>query len=1833
YNPNAPKSISVFRFLSIVLRKATSIAVFYLRAIFAIAIWLIALPYSSTWIFRFYFHPKLLFDSSPPPSTLVSVEASAGVLALSLNNTNNNSAAFNFAAESFHNVSFPNAVDDYIAALGRQLRAASIFFNFTLGYDYLDYVSREIVGINSSIFSILNGQMTNELTPQHQKQQQRHVFNGSGIAVEPAQLSSSNNTEVLFFFTNSNTNDWSNTVRIFFVDVFEGQVILSVLIIFAIALLCIKEYIVVNTPVDARGNPINPPNDNGDANNIADFVDPPPPPPPRVVRMPRQQQQQRQPRGDDGAIIAPANNPPIQQHNPEAAPQIIHPPPPIVVPVNINDSDNTGNNARSNWSLDFEEYKVEISKSIKDILSTETPFNTAEQKRIHHELNNAINDTNSRAQAELIFESFQEEIHKLDLQNVFNQEQNINLLLDRVIQTIHVPSRTNSNGLNKWNHDTNNQTRDLETYKFEILSTINNTLGTKIQFQANARDRINRALEETMKKANSRADVDAIFRDFQVHSEELKLQSPIGWTDDMDWLVDLIVAESAFYGDSPHWQTDGAASSDSASTEVRPFRKASRSRRVVRVQRSVEEDQAIVRELGMYMSAPKNEDGDFALAQAISEAINEPVVSDAAVAAAGGGGESSSSSYLPAQAFGGFSQARRASVDGLIGPSSISGTNNVLSKGKKRMLDESENGRQSEQQSTHGYGLRSSKRSSISAVDAQRDLAATNPPEYQIQTHTLDAYAAAFDMAPTRKEVDGGDADDAGAEILVREKQPKPWQFQRPIEDLQGLPPVQPVVQVPQPIENQAAHVPPPPPLLAPLAQPQPRQFQPALRRQPRLPQQLARPQGPIENPAPPAPIFNANLNDAFNVNVNVELGPDGIAVAEVQAQGDLAAFLELVGIQGPLETLAQNFGIALFIVFAAIGGGVWVPFVTGRLCWWIFGDVYFPVVKRAIEVGTQVLQRVSDPVLDPVVDAVLVVVAAVGGGVGGLWKNNTAVEDVVGGADSSAGTVDVGESKADNVDALLAVDVSVGVTGNASQIEQVVGEGRWNISQDAIEQQQNAEKEEEDEQARERIEFLPDRVTYVFTGYAAILFVVYNEAFTFFIAIELGAFPAFCGVLIDICTLNVFGSGSTIESRLVFYQAYPWTSYFLHWLAGTTFMFQFAGYVQSVRKIVRPGVVWFIRDPDDPQFHPMQDILEKPALSQLRKLAFGALMYAVVVVSTVGGYVVVVSLIQEAVGGAKSGAAKVWPLKWGFSQPLSEFPIDLVLFHFVVPAFVAWIEPKELVLAGLKLYFRTAARWLRLTHFLFGERMRDEENGEVGEDDPLVIKLFEEVQRQDDGGVDNDADELLDEDGEQRVAAAAAAAEPKPYLRVPNHDRIPLKPGVKVMVPMTKNEPLIGRAGENEEDIKANWTRVYVPGQLRVRLFALITLEWIFGLVIAAGLTFVPLYIGRSFFIAVHNYFANHNIVALATSNRPFSAANVTEILNSTTSQHRFHRFKLFPSTDSVSYNHTGISEVSSLRPDLPVHDLFSMAFGLLFVVGIFAIGTVVKKWYFEGRNKFLQVWNEEHNRGTGFGGKIAVVLKGSFAWIIEVGALYSQIVGKALFISFWVGIIIPALLGLLFEVYVVVPFAGERQQTRVFFILQDWALGSIYTKVGHSIIMNAPNNEPRRLLMRAQDEYRQGGIRRVHLKPLAIKVILPMVLLATGFILLPTFVTLFVEYVAVNEIFAGDSTDGLTNFVVKLSIPVGFGLYVLYEAASSTRKAVKKWMDHVRDEQYLVGRRLRNLGDTEGDGEEEEDGAGGGGDGELGGGFGDGGGDAADFLGGGDNGFNGEDEWIDQE
>ncbi|KAI4809852.1 hypothetical protein KUCAC02_018710 [Chaenocephalus aceratus] len=85
-------------------------------------------------------------------------------------------------------------------------------------------------------------------------------------------------------------------------------------------------------------------------------------------------------------------------------------------------------------------------------------------------------------------------------------------------------------------------------------------------------------------------------------------------------------------------------------------------------------------------------------------------------------------------------------------------------------------------------------------------------------------------------------------------------------------------------------------------------------------------------------------------------------------------------------------------------------------------------------------------------------------------------------------------------------------------------------------------------------------------------------------VVMEIGLFPLICGWWLDICSLEMFDA--TLKDRKQSFDSAPGTTMFLHWLVGMVYVFYFASFILLLREVLRPGVLWFLRNLNDPDFN-----------------------------------------------------------------------------------------------------------------------------------------------------------------------------------------------------------------------------------------------------------------------------------------------------------------------------------------------------------------------------------------------------------------------------------------------------------------------------------------------------------------------------------------------------------------------------------------------------------------------------------------------------------------------
>lgn len=332
-------------------------------------------------------------------------------------------------------------------------------------------------------------------------------------------------------------------------------------------------------------------------------------------------------------------------------------------------------------------------------------------------------------------------------------------------------------------------------------------------------------------------------------------------------------------------------------------------------------------------------------------------------------------------------------------------------------------------------------------------------------------------------------------------------------------------------------------------------------------------------------------------------------------------------------------------------------------------------------------------------------------------------------------------------------------------------------------------------------------------------------------IGIEMMLFPLYCGFLLDVALMPLF-EGVGFQSRLAFLMSAPMTALFVHWFVGTCYMFHFALFVSMCRKIMRRGVLYFIRDPDDPTFHPVRDVLERPIATQLSKIAFSGLVYGGLVILCLGGIVWVVSRVEG-----------IFPIHWTSNEPILEFPIDLLFYKFLLPILTRSVEPSKKLNAMYDWWFRKCARWLRLTNFLFNEQKDDEQGRHVRR---TWAAIFQRKSGDVDKPVIGEDRRILAEDRQLEAYFLRDGT----FVRAPGSDSVRVPKGGRVFLEVDEgNNRTDGEADVDDGPhgrTNDNFVKVYIPPMFRARIAAFVVYIWAFAAVTGIIFTLVPLSLGR---------------------------------------------------------------------------------------------------------------------------------------------------------------------------------------------------------------------------------------------------------------------------------------------------------------------------------------------------------------------------------------------------
>ncbi|XP_041375877.1 E3 ubiquitin-protein ligase MARCHF6-like [Gigantopelta aegis] len=160
-------------------------------------------------------------------------------------------------------------------------------------------------------------------------------------------------------------------------------------------------------------------------------------------------------------------------------------------------------------------------------------------------------------------------------------------------------------------------------------------------------------------------------------------------------------------------------------------------------------------------------------------------------------------------------------------------------------------------------------------------------------------------------------------------------------------------------------------------------------------------------------------------------------------------------------------------------------------------------------------------------------------------------------------------------------------------------------------------------------------------------------------VVVEIGLFPLICGWWLDICSLAMFDA-SLKDRKSSFHQA-PGTSMFIHWLVGMVYVFYFASFILLLREVLRPGVLWFLRNLNDPEFNPIQEMIHLPVYRHIRRFVASVIIFGSTVLLMLWLPVRVIRKIFQ--------GFLPYHVMLSSDAPVSELSLELLLLQVVLPA------------------------------------------------------------------------------------------------------------------------------------------------------------------------------------------------------------------------------------------------------------------------------------------------------------------------------------------------------------------------------------------------------------------------------------------------------------------------------------------------------------------------------------------------------------------------------------
>ncbi|KAM4705855.1 E3 ubiquitin-protein ligase MARCHF6 isoform 1-T1 [Rhinophrynus dorsalis] len=202
-------------------------------------------------------------------------------------------------------------------------------------------------------------------------------------------------------------------------------------------------------------------------------------------------------------------------------------------------------------------------------------------------------------------------------------------------------------------------------------------------------------------------------------------------------------------------------------------------------------------------------------------------------------------------------------------------------------------------------------------------------------------------------------------------------------------------------------------------------------------------------------------------------------------------------------------------------------------------------------------------------------------------------------------------------------------------------------------------------------------------------------------VVVEIGVFPLICGWWLDICSLEMFDA--TLKDRELSFQSAPGTTMFLHWLVGMVYVFYFASFILLLREVLRPGVLWFLRNLNDPDFNPVQEMIHLPIYRHLRRFILSVIVFGSIVLLMLW---LPIRIIKHLLPTFLPYNVMLYS-----DAPVSELSLELLLLQVVLPALLEQGHTRQWLKGLVRAWTVTAGYLLDLHSYLLGDQEENENN------------------------------------------------------------------------------------------------------------------------------------------------------------------------------------------------------------------------------------------------------------------------------------------------------------------------------------------------------------------------------------------------------------------------------------------------------------------------------------------------------------------------------------------